>query len=71
VFTRRRKPIALIGREGGFFKIMPKTAKLVPITAAQLPKFGPYRSERAYARAVREAEGLLPDEIELVADAAE
>ena len=70
VFTRRRKPIALIGREGGFFKIMPKTAKLVAITAAQLPKFGPYRSERAYARAVKEAEGQFPDQIELVVDAA-
>jgi len=71
VFSRRRMPIPLIGREGGLFKIMPKTAKLLPITAAQLPKFGPYKSARAYARAVREAEGSLPDQIELVADAAE
>ncbi len=71
VFTRRRMPIPLIGREGGFLRIMPRTAKVLPITPDQLPRFGPYKSARAYARAVKEAEGTLPDQVELVADAAE
>ncbi len=68
VFTRRRQPIPLIGREGGFFKVMPKTAKVLPMTAAGLPKYGPYKSERAYARAVKEAQAA---EIELIPEAAE
>lgn len=62
VFSRRRQPIPLIGREGGFFKVMPKTAKVLPITAAELPKYGPYKSPRAYARAVKQAQGTPPDE---------
>jgi hypothetical protein len=70
VFTRRNQPIPLVGRNGGFFKVMPKTAKVLPITPAQLPKYGPYKSPRAYARAVKEAGGTMP-EIELVLDAAE
>lgn len=56
VFSRRRKAIPLIGREGGFFKELPHGRGLRPMKAEELPRFGPYKSERAYARALREAE---------------
>ena len=71
VFSRRGQPIPLIGREGGFFKVMPKTGKLLPMTAAQLPKYGPYKSPRAYARAVKEAQATQPDDQREVTFAAE
>lgn len=71
VFSRRGQPIPLIGRDGGFFKVMPKTGKVLPITAAQLPKYGPYKSPRAYARAVKEAQGTIPVELSEVVFAAE
>lgn len=71
VFSRRGQPIPLIGREGGFFKVMPKTGKLLPMTAAQLPKYGPYKSPAAYARAVKQAQGTQPDDGREVTFAAE
>lgn len=43
VFTRRRRPIPLIHRDGGYFKIMPRTHQLRPARAEDFPKHGPYR----------------------------
>ena len=40
---------------------MPKTAEVRPSRVAELPKYGPYKSERSYARAVKAAGGTLPD----------
>jgi hypothetical protein len=60
VATRSGKPILLIGREGGFLKVMPRTAELRPATLKDLVKTGPYKSPRAYARAVKEAGGEMP-----------
>jgi hypothetical protein len=55
VFSRKRLAIPLIGRDGSLFKILPHGGKMVPAKPSTLPKFGPYRSERAYQAAVAEA----------------
>ena len=60
VFSRRRQPIVFIGREGGYFKELPHGRGIRPCEAKDLPKFGPYRSERAYARALKEAGATDP-----------
>jgi Fe-S-cluster containining protein len=56
VFSRKNLPIPMIGRDGGLFKILPHGGAMVAATAKSLPKFGAYRSERAYKAAVAQAE---------------
>jgi len=43
VFTRRRRAIPLIHREGGVYKLSPVTGRLRRANPESLPKFGPYR----------------------------
>jgi len=62
VFSRRRRAIPLIGRDGGFLAVKPHGGGIVPADPAKFAKHGPYRSPRAYARAVRQAGGMLPAE---------
>ncbi len=52
VFSRKRLAIPFIGRDGGLFKILPHGGGVVRCVANKLPKFGPFRSERAYRAAV-------------------
>src|SRR3546814_17859893 len=55
VFSRYKKFIPVIGRDGGYFKVMPHSAgSLKPCDADEFRKFGPYKSETAYIRAVKE-----------------
>lgn len=56
-FSRRNEAIALIGRDGGFFKVLPYSGRVVPIQAEKLPRYGAYTSRTAYRKAVREAGG--------------
>jgi hypothetical protein len=56
VFTRRNRVIPLIGRRGGFFKVLPRGGKIVAADPAKFRKHGPYKSDHAYARAVKEAQ---------------
>lgn len=61
VFSRHKKFIPVIGRDGGYFKVMPHSdGSLKPCDADEFRKFGPYKSETAYIRAVKEAGGTLP-----------
>jgi len=55
VFSRRRQAIPLIGRDGGYLKVR-RGGKIVPAKLSDFKKHGPYRSERAYVRAVAEAQ---------------
>jgi hypothetical protein len=69
VFTRRRRVIPLIGRDGGFFKVMPRSGRILPADPARFPRHGPYRSPRAFAKAVREAEASAADRtVEFIPD---
>jgi len=60
VATRANQPIILIGREGGFLKIMPRTHEARVATVRDIIKTGPYKNPRAYAKAVKEANGEMP-----------
>lgn len=62
VFSRWKRPIPLIGRDGRWRKILPKGAGIVHAEPGDFPAHGPYVSEEAYAKAVEEAGGILPDE---------
>lgn len=60
IATRNNQPILLIGRTGGFLKIMPRTHQVRPATEKDLIRSGPYKNRRAYAAAVKEAGGKIP-----------
>jgi hypothetical protein len=60
VFSRKKKIIPIIHRDGGYFKIKPGSGGvLTPCSPTEFNKFGPYKSEAAYIRAVKEAGGIL------------
>jgi hypothetical protein len=61
VFSRQRRIIPLIGRDGRFLAVRPHGGGIVPADPAKFRKHGPYRSARAYARAVRLAGGTPPE----------
>ncbi|MFP4004965.1 MAG: hypothetical protein ACLFV8_14420 [Alphaproteobacteria bacterium] len=58
VFSRANRAIPIIGRDGEPCKVMPKTGgKVVPAKWSDFKPMGPYRSNAAYAEAIREAGG--------------
>ncbi len=57
VFSRRGQAIPLIGREGGFLQVLPRSGRVLPLPASQLPRFGAYVSRAAYGKAVKAAGG--------------
>jgi hypothetical protein len=67
VATRNKQPILLIGREGGYLKVMPRTAEVRPATIKDMVKTGPYKNPRAYAKAVKEAGGEMPAQSPFIA----
>ena len=61
VFSRQGKIIPVLHRDGRYYKIKPGSGgALTPCTPADYKKFGPYKSEAAYIRAVKAAGGTLP-----------
>ena len=61
VFSRWRRIIPLVARDGGFLAVKPHGGGIVPADPAKFRKHGPYRSAKAYARAVRQAGGTPPE----------
>jgi hypothetical protein len=57
VFTRRGMAIPLIGRDGGFLQVLPRSGRILPLPASRLPRFGAYVSDAAYRKAVSAAGG--------------
>jgi hypothetical protein len=47
----------LIGREGGFLQVLPRSGRILPLPASRLPRFGAYVSEAAYRQAIQDAGG--------------
>lgn len=61
-FSRSNRPILLLSPSGDVLKVLPRSGgRIVPAGARDLVRHGPYVSRRAYAAAVREAGGSLPD----------
>jgi hypothetical protein len=56
-FSKQDRIIPLIGKDGGFFKVMPRSGEIRPAKIEEFKKIGPYRSDRAYQKAVKEAQG--------------
>ena len=54
VFSRWNRFIPLIGRDGGYFKVMPKTGRVLPCDPARYPTHAPYKEKvRSAAAAPR------------------
>lgn len=62
VFSRWKRKIPLIGRDGSYNVVIPATGEVRPIAAEKFEKVGPFKSEAAYARAIKEAKGTVPPE---------
>lgn len=45
VFSRKNRAIPLIGREGGYFVVEPRTHKVRPARPEDFPRHGPYKDE--------------------------
>jgi hypothetical protein len=66
-FSRLNRIIPLIGREGGFFKVMPNSGgEIRPAKITEFKKQGPFGSERAYQKAIKEAGGTAIESTPLV-----
>lgn len=62
VFSRWKRVIPIVGRNGGFMKDLPKGGGIVPAKPAEFGKWGPYTSRKDYEEAVAAEGGTLPDE---------
>jgi hypothetical protein len=56
LFSRKRRAIPLLHRNGGVYKVTPRNGRMRRVGPEKLPKFGPYRIA---------AELPFPDEIHL------
>lgn len=61
VFSKKNRIIPIIGKDGNYYKVLPKSkGKIVPATVSEFLPMGPYKSEKAYKKAIK-AEGGDPD----------
>ena len=51
VFTRQNRVIPLVGRDGAYYVVEPRTHRIRPATPAEFPRHGPYRDEPRQADA--------------------
>lgn len=59
VFSRWKRPLPVVGLDGKLQKVMPHTHELRPAKLDDFRIEGPYASEAAYKKAVKEAGGSL------------
>ena len=58
VFSRQNRIIPVIGRDGGYFKVMPKSGgKIMPAKLSQFKSHGPFVSDKAYKAEIKELGG--------------
>jgi hypothetical protein len=62
VFSRWKRDISLLGRDGGLLVVEPSTGAIRPGRKKDYPKVGPFRSEREYRAAIKEEGGTVPAE---------
>ena len=54
VFSRKNRPIPVIGRDGNLYKIMPKTkGKMVPASFDEIPPHKVFSSDKAYRKEIK------------------
>lgn len=62
VFSRFKREIPLLGRDGKLMIVEPSTGAIRPGKPKDFPKVTPFNSERAYKAACKEAGGEVPKE---------
>jgi len=62
VFSRWKREIPLLGRDGTLMIVEPSTGAIRRGTPKDFPKVKPFNSERAYKAAIKEAGGEVPAE---------
>jgi len=62
VFSRWKRKIPLIGRDGSYNVVIPSTGEVKPARVESYLKIGPFKTEAAYRRAVLAAKGVVPAE---------
>ena len=70
VYTRWKKPIPIIAREGGYLSVAPGNGELRPAKVSEFERHGPYVSAQAYRDAVAayenaETEATIEVELEI------
>ena len=60
VFSRWKRPLALLGRQGELLVVDPPTGAIRPGRKADFPKAQPFTSEKEYRAAIKEAGGEVP-----------
>jgi hypothetical protein len=57
-FSKKNRPMPIITREGGLLKVVPKSkGQIEPATLEDFITLGPYTSQNAYEKAIRDADG--------------
>jgi hypothetical protein len=64
VFSRWKRPIPIIGRDGGYFKELPFGRGVARADPRQFRRYGPWRSPEAFKREVRDLESKIPDDFD-------
>jgi hypothetical protein len=62
VFSRWKRKIAILGRDGKLMIVEPSTGELRPGRKADFPKLEPFRSEKEYRAAIKDEDGVVPKE---------
>ena len=62
VFSRWKREIPLLGRDGKLMIVEPSTGTIRPGKPKDFPKVTPFNSEKAYKAAIKEAGGEVPKE---------
>jgi len=62
VFSRWKRKIPLLGRQGELLIVEPSTGEIRPGTRKEFPKIAPFRNEKEYRAAIKEAGGEVPKE---------
>ena len=64
VFSRWKRPIPIIGRDGGYFQELPYGRGITKADPKRFRKYGPWRSPEALRREVRELESKIPTDFD-------
>lgn len=62
VYSRWKREIPLLGRDGKLLIVEPSTGAIRPGKPKDFPKIAPFNSEKAYKAAIKKAGGEVPKE---------
>ena len=62
VFSRWKRPLSILGRDGKLLIVETSTGALRPGRKSEYPKVAPFRNEREYRAAIKDEDGTVPAE---------